>query len=428
MEKRRVVITGMGAVSPAGIGVKALWEAAREGKTFGGRITRFDPGQNESMIAAEMNEDLDPFKYGFEEEQFARWDRSTIFAMVSLEEAVRQSGREGIDPYRSGVCIGSAIGGVEAMEYAFKPVARNMGDDEAVESYVQMENGDISPSMFHAYSCCSSSLEAARFLGLKGPVTSISTGCTAGVDAVGYCTELIRKGEADLMVSGGTDAALTPLCLTAFDGISAISRRNGEPNRASRPFDKDRDGFLMSEGSGIVILEEYEHALKRGAPILGEILGFGTNCNAYHMTGIPQDGADVARSLELALEDANLPFQAVDYINAHGSSTPQNDQAETAAYKRVFGQLAYDIPVSSTKSGIGHPLGAASALELIICVKASHDSWVPPTANLYEPSQGCDLDYVPLKGREREMDIILSNASGFGGLHSAVILKKEIQL
>lgn len=424
MTNRRVVVTGLGAVSPAGIGVKALWDAARDGQAFGGKIIRFDPGRNESQIAAQLNEEIDLVLYGFTKKQAGQWDRSTLYAMVSMDEAMKQAGRGGIDPFRGGVCIGSAIGGVETMENAFKPVAKFLGEDVPLESYVEIASRDIPPDMFFAYSCCSTSILIAKHLGLYGPVTSISTGCTAGVDAIGYCTELIRKGEADFMLSGGTDAAITPLCLTAFDGISAITRRNHEPGHASRPFDKERDGFLMSEGAGIVVLEEYEHALKRGAVILAEIIGFGTNCNAYHMTSIPQDGIAVGRSLELALEDAGIPPQSIDYINAHGSSTPQNDSAETAAYKRVFGDLAYTIPVSSTKSVIGHPLGAASALELIICVRALQDSRIPPTANLFEPGPDCDLDYVPLKGRVKEMSIIMSNASGFGGLHSAVIIKK----
>lgn len=420
MSRRRVVVTGMGAVSSCGIGVPALWRAAREGDPCGAVIDRFDPSRNESRIAA-MVPPFDPADFGISRQQALQWDRVTLYSVIAGREALAQATLAAADPERCGVCIGTAIGGVEMMELAFASLVEPNGGEPGLP-YPAIKRADVPAHMLTAYSCATTSNEIAARWGLRGPVTCVSTGCTAGVDAVGYCLETIRCGDADLMVAGGADAAVTPLCLTAFDVIRAISRRNHEPRAASRPFDRERSGFLLAEGAGVVVLEEAEHARRRGAPVLAELVGFGTNCNSYHMTGMHENGELLAISIELALRDAALRPDEIDYINAHGSSTPQNDRAETAAYKKVFGPAAARIPISSTKSVTGHPLGAASALELIVSVLTIREGWIPPTANLHEPSADCDLDYVPRQGRAQKVSHVLSNASGFGGLHSAIVV------
>jgi minimal PKS ketosynthase (KS/KS alpha) len=424
MNRRRIVITGMGAVSPCGIGVAALWQAVREGEPCGAVIDRFDPSRNESQIAA-MVPPFNPADHGISRDQVQRWDRVTLYSVIAAGEALGQATLKGADPERCGVCIGTAIGGVEVMEQAFASMVDvNAVDGEPSPPYPRIKDADVPAHMLAGYSCATTSNEIAAIWGLCGPVTCISTGCTAGVDSVGYCLEMLRSGDADLMVTGGADAAITPLCLTAFDVIRAITRRNHEPRAASRPFDRERSGFLLAEGAGVVVLEELEHARRRGAPVLAEVSGFGTNCNSYHMTGMHEDGDLLAVSIDLALRDAGLRPEDIDYINAHGSSTPQNDRAETAAYKKIFGPAAYHIPISSTKSVTGHPLGAASALELIVSTFTIREGWIPPTANLEDPSEGCDLDYVPRRGRAQKVSRVVSNASGFGGLHSAVVVEE----
>jgi beta-ketoacyl-acyl-carrier-protein synthase II len=426
MSARRVVITGMGAVTPAGIGVAPMWEAVRLGRPFGEVITRFDPSGNISQIAAPVP-DFDATANGLTSPEAEHWDLVTIYSVIAAAEAVAQSLLTldgGIDPHRCGVCIGTAIGGVGILERWFARLVEADSGADTAPSFPRLKPIQVPPEMFTAYSCSTTCSEIAARWGLRGPVTCVSTGCTAGVDAVGVCMDVIREGHADVMISGGADATITPMCLSAFDVIRAISRRNDEPRRASRPFDRERSGFLLSEGAGIVVLEEREHARRRGAEVLGELVGFGTNCNAHHMTGMHENGELLAVSIQRALADAGIEPAAIDYINAHGSSTPQNDRAETAAYKLVFGADAWQIPISSTKSVTGHPLGAASAIELIISALAIRHSWIPPTANLEEPSEDCDLDYVPQVGRSKELSYVLSNASGFGGLHSAVILRE----
>lgn len=421
MSRRRVVITGMGAVSPAGVGVPALWHAAREGLPCGERISKFDPSRNGSQIGAPVPP-FDPREHGLDGEEVASWDAVALYTMVAAIEAEAQASLAGVDVDRCGVCVGTAVGGIEAMENAFNDLVVPDPDADEAPEFPRLHPRPCPDSMFAAYSCCtSSSLIASRF-GFGGPVTCVSTGCTAGVDAIGFALETIRRGDADVIVTGGADATFTPLCLTAFDVIRAITRRNQEPARASRPFERERSGFLLAEGAGVVVLEDLEHARGRGASILAEVAGYGTNCNAHHMTGMHESGELLAVSIERALADAGLLPAAITYINAHGSSTPQNDRAETAAYKRVFGDSAHCIPISSTKSVTGHPLGAASALELIVSTLAIRESFVPPTANLFEPDADCDLDYVPHTGRQQAIGFVLSNASGFGGLHSAVVV------
>lgn len=425
-QQRRVVVTGIGAVSAGGIGVEALWQAVQEGRSLGREMDHFDMAGYKTWIGAYLDHEvLREGRHGIEPGDEARWDRSTLLGLVAAREAFSQLGLEGVEATRCGCCVGTAIGGVGHMEEMFYDsiLPEDDLDEDEPPDYVRLKN-DIQMDWLHGYLCSTTSLEIARLHGLRGPVSCVSTGCTAGVDAIGFAIEAIRRGDADLMVTGATEAPITPVSLTAFDRIDAVSRRNNRPDKASRPFDRDRDGFLIAEGAGILVLEERQSALRRGAPILGELVGFGTNCNAHHMTGIDANGLLLAKSMELALEDAGIPAADIDYINAHGSSTPQNDRAETSAYKLIFGERAYQIPISSTKSIIGHPLGAASALELVVCVESIRKGWVHPTANLENDDEACDLDYVPGQGREHAMSWIISNASGFSGLHSAVILEK----
>lgn len=421
MDERRVVITGMGAVSPAGIGVPNLWEAVRSGTPLGALISKFDVSRNKSRVAAAIPA-FDRAARGLSSAESEHWDPTNVYGVMAAAEAITQAGLGGINPERSGVCVGTAVGGVEAMERGYADLVVPERNGDAPPRYPRLNDQDVPQHMLWSYSCNTTGIEIAARWGLRGPVTCVSTGCTAGADAMGYALELLRYGDADLMIVGGVDAPITPICVSAFDVIRALTRNNENPRSASRPFDSKRDGFLLSEAAGFLVLEKLDHAERRGAPILAELVGYGTNCNAFHMTSMHESGEMLAVSIDLALKDAGLSPENIDYINAHGSSTPQNDRAETAGYKSIFGDRAREVPISSTKSVTGHPLGAASTLEAIISVLAIRESWVPPTANLEHSSPECDLDYVPRHGRSKKLRFVLSNASGFGGLHSAVIL------
>jgi len=419
-KRRQVVITGMEAISPAGVGLKALWEAVRDGRSFGGPITRFDATRNGSQIGAEVSH-FDPAAFGLDRDDVARMDRVTQFCVAASRRALVEAGldRSRLDPTRAGVCIGTAIGGVAFMERVFADVCQyNNGKPLMVEVIPDA----VDPNVYAGFLAYSVSSEVALDNGFHGPCTTLATGCTAGVDAIGAAADFIALGMADVMISGGADAPITPIVVTAFDNINCLTRRNDQPARASRPFDRDRDGFLLAEGCGIVVLESEAHARARGARIYGQVLGFASLSNAYHMTGLPADGSELAHTLRRALKDAHIAPDEVDYINAHGSSTPQNDRNETAAFKTVFGERAYRIPISSTKSVIGHTLGAASALETLVCLCAMLESVIPPTANYETPDPNCDLDYVPNQPREGRIRVAECNASGFSGIHSAIIL------
>lgn len=414
-----VVVTGMEAVSPAGIGVKPLWEAARDGRSLGGPVTRFDASRNSSQIAAEIN-DFDPVAMGISDCDAARMDRVTQFCVVLSKRALADAGLDldRLDPTRVGVCIGTAIGGVGFMERVFNQVCCfNNGKPRMVNVLPDA----VDPNLYAGFLAHSVSNEVALDNGLKGVCTTMATGCTAGVDAVGAAADMIAMGLADVIVTGGADAPLTPIVMTAFDNISCLTRRNDNPRKASRPFDKGRDGFLLAEGAGILVLESETFARARGARIYGQVLGFASLSNAYHMTGLPADGIALARTLRRALANARIEPAEVDYINAHGSSTQQNDRNETAAFKSVFGERAYEIPISSTKSVIGHTLGAASALESIVALCSIQHGIVPPTANYENPDPVCDLDYVPGGARETRVRVVENNASGFSGIHSSIL-------
>lgn len=414
-----MVVTGMGSVSPAGIGVRALWETVRDGRRCGGPITRFDPAGSQSRIAAEVP-GFDPLSLGLAPAEVARMDRTTQFARVAAREALDDAGLldGAFDPRRAGVLIGTAVGGVEFMETVFRASCIRGNGKPA---WVTMDPDRADPNLYRGFLAQSVSGEVAEAHGFEGFTTTMSTGCTAGLDAVGAACLAISSGMADVVVTGGADAPVTPVVVAAFDVIHCLTRRNDDPARASRPFDRDRDGFLLGEGCGVLVLEEEEHARARGATLHGRVLGFASLSNAYHMTGLPADGERLAATLRRALRSARVDPDEVDYVNAHGSSTPQNDRNETAAFKKVFGARARRVPVSSTKSVIGHSLGAASALESIVCVKAIGDAVVPPTANYETPCPDCDLDYVPNQARDARLRVVECNASGFSGIHSSVL-------
>jgi 3-oxoacyl-(acyl-carrier-protein) synthase len=416
---RRAVITGMEAISPAGVGLAALWGAASEGRSSGELVTAFDTSRHASRIAAPIP-GFDPLALGLSRSQLARMDRVTQLAVVAARRAFA---RAGLSPWpsraeRMGACLGTAIGGVGFMERVFAACCQKVAAKPEQVTF----HREIDPHTYRAFLALSPSSEVAADLGLGGPCTSMATGCTAGLDAIGAAAELIEHGAADVMVTGGADAPITPIVFTAFDNIKAITRRNDQPSRASRPFDRGRDGFLLAEGCAVLVLEEESHARRRGAEIHARVLGFASLSNAFHMTGLPEDGEVLARTLSRALERARLRPDQVDYINAHGSSTPQNDRNETAAFKRAFGPHAYRVPISSTKSVIGHALGAASALETAVCALALVNGVIPPTANLEVPSPDCDLDYVPNTARRAPLRVVECNASGFSGIHSSLLL------
>jgi 3-oxoacyl-(acyl-carrier-protein) synthase len=419
----RAVITGLGAISPAGIGVDTLWRAVRDGVPSGHQISTFDTSKNTSHIAAEVP-DFDPAACGLAPEDVRRLDRVCLFSILASRMAMQDSGIEINDPTRIGVVMGTAIGGVGYMERTFNQAS--VADGPAKPQVVAVRQEDMDPYVYGAFMPHSVSTEVARDLNVCGVCSTVSTGCTAGIDAIGTAADLIAAGYADVVITGGADAPITPIVLTAFDNINCLTRRNHEPTHASRPFDRERDGFLLAEGCGVLVLESLAHARKRSARIYGAIIGFASLSNAYHMTSLPPDGGVLGATLKLALERAAINASDVDYINAHGSSTKQNDRNETAAFKLAFGPFAPGIPISSTKSIIGHSLGAASALETVVCTKAMQESVAPPTANYEVPDPECDLDYVPNTARDCKLMITECNASGFSGIHSSLLLCREI--
>ncbi|MFE9093075.1 beta-ketoacyl-[acyl-carrier-protein] synthase family protein [Streptomyces sp. NPDC007264] len=414
---RRVAVTGIGVVAPGGIGVPAFWDLLANGRTATRGITFFDPTGLRSRIAAEC--DFDPVACGLDPEQIERADRYIQFALAAGEEAVRDAGldlaRE--NPWRVGVCLGTAVGGTTRLEHDYVLVSHRgqRWDVDHREAGAHLHRA-FSPSTL-------ASMVAERF-GAHGPVQTVSTGCTSGLDAVGYAFHTVEEGRADICVTGASDSPISPITMACFDAIKATSPNNDDPAHASRPFDAHRDGFVMGEGGAVLVLEELEHARARGAHIYCEIGGYATFGNAYHMTGLTSEGLEMARAIEDALDHARLDGSAIDYVNAHGSGTRQNDRHETAAVKRALGPHAYATPMSSIKSMVGHSLGAIGAIEVVACVLALARQAVPPTANYETPDPECDLDYVPRVARERKLDSVLSVGSGFGGFQSAVILTR----
>jgi act minimal PKS ketosynthase (KS/KS alpha) len=412
---RRVVITGIGVIAPGGCGTKAFWEALCAGRTSTRSISFFDASPYRSQVAAEC--DFDPVAAGLTAQEIRRMDRATQFAVVAAREALSGSGfaMEDATPGRVGVTIGSAVGCTMSLEREYRVVS-----DDGRHWLVDHTYGV--PHLYGHYVPSSMAAEVAWAAGAEGPAAVVSTGCTSGLDAVGYASELIREGAADVMIAGATDAPISPITVACFDAIKATTPRNDDPAHASRPFDRSRNGFVLGEGSAIFVLEELEHAKARSAPIHAEIAGFASRCNAFHMTGLRPDGKELALAIDAALAEAGVANEDVDYINAHGSGTRQNDRHETAAFKRSLGDHAYRTPVSSIKSMIGHSLGAIGSIELAACALAIEHGIVPPTANLHEPDPECDLDYVPLHAREQRTGTVLSVGSGFGGFQSAAVL------
>ncbi|MFG3116103.1 beta-ketoacyl-[acyl-carrier-protein] synthase family protein [Streptomyces sp. NPDC048197] len=415
---RRVAVTGVGIVAPGGVGVPAFWDLLSAGRTATRGITLFDPEGFRSRIAAEC--DFDPAAHGLSAEQVARSDRYVQFAMVAADEALRDAGldlgRE--DPWRIGVSLGTAVGGTTRLEH----------DYVAVSDRGKRWDVDHRPAgryLERAFSPSSLASAVAEQVGAHGPVQTVSTGCTSGLDAIGYAFHSIEEGKVDVCVAGASDSPISPITVACFDAIKATSANNDDPAHASRPFDAHRDGFVMGEGGAVLVLEELEHARARGATVHCEIRGYATFGNAYHMTGLTQEGLEMAEAINRALDHARIDATQVDYVNAHGSGTQQNDRHETAAVKRSLGAHARKIPMSSIKSMVGHSLGAIGAIEIVACVLALTHQVVPPTANYETPDPECDLDYVPRTARELPLRSVLSVGSGFGGFQSAVVLTRQ---
>jgi len=410
-ETEPVVITGIGLITSLGTGAGKSWEAIKEGKSGIRRITRFDPSPFPSQIAGEVD-DFDPEAF-IDLREIRKMDRYVQFAAAVTFMALQDAGLQinAHNAERIGVCIGSGIGGAWTWEENHTNLLQK-GVRGVSPRFIPMMIADIAAG------------HVAILTGAKGPNFATITACATSGHAIGVSAMTIKMGLADVMIAGGSEATITPLSLAGFCSMKALSTRNGEPEKASRPFDAKRDGFVMAEGAGIVILERLSHAVKRGAKIYAEVAGFGMTGDAYHLTAMCEDGDGPARSMLMALETAGLTPAEVDYINAHATSTPQGDPAEVRAIKRAFGEYAYKVPVSSTKSMHGHTLGAAGAVELIVCLLAMRDQILPPTINLEQPDPECDLDFVPNKARPARIEVAMSNSFGFGGHNATLIVRK----
>jgi minimal PKS ketosynthase (KS/KS alpha) len=415
--RRPVAITGIGVVAPGGIGVPAFWDLLTAGRTATRGISLFDATGFRSRIAAEC--DFDPEAAGLSALDAQRLDRAGQFAVVAAGEAMRDSGLDfaALPPERTGTVIGSAVGCTMRLEEQYTAVSR-VGRDWLVD---HTKGG---PYLYDHLVPSSIAAEVAWGAGAEGPVSMVSTGCTSGLDAVGHAAGLIEEGSADVVVAGATDAPISPITVACFDTIRATSANNDDPEHASRPFDRRRDGFVLGEGAAVFVLEAADSARRRGARIYCEIAGFARRANAYHMTGLRPDGREMAEAIAVAMDRARVGAEQVDYINAHGSGTKQNDVHETAAFKRSLGERAYRVPVSSIKSMVGHSLGAIGSIEIAACALALAHQVVPPTANLEVPDPDCDLDYVPGTARDARVDVVLSVGSGFGGFQTAVVLAR----
>ena len=411
---RRVVVTGVGLLSSVGIGTEECWSRLKAGTAGIGPITHFDATDFASRIAGEVK-NFDPLQY-VEKKEVKKMGRFIQFAMAASEFAVKGAGLEGghYDPERTGVYIGSGIGGFEVIER---------------EHRILLERGPSRISPFFIPSCIinlASGYVSIRY-NAKGPNSATATACTTSAHSIGDSFRLIQYGDADIMICGGSEATVTPLGIGGFAAMRALSTRNDAPEKASRPWDKDRDGFVVGEGAGILVLEELDHARARGVNILAELVGYGMSSDAHHITSPPDDGDGAYRVMRNALKDARIEPHQIQYINAHGTSTEVGDRAETIAVKRAFGEHAYKLAVSSTKSMTGHLLGGAGGLEAGITVMAIHDQIAPPTINHESPGEGCDLDYVPLHARPMKIEYALSNSFGFGGTNGCLIFKRYQQ-
>lgn len=409
--KRRVVVTGLGFVIPHGAGKDEVWRKICEGVSAVGPITKFDTTGFETRIAAEVK-DFDPTPY-MDPKEARRMDPFIHFAVGAASIAVEDSGidfqRE--DPHRVGVIVGVGLGGLQTLEQSFQ-VLRDRGPRR------------ISPFFIPAIIPNEAPAHISIKYGLKGPNMAVATACASGAHAIGMAFRAIQYGDVDVAVAGGVEATITPVAVAGFNAMKALSTRNDEPQKASRPFDRDRDGFVIGEGGAMLVLEELERAKRRGAPIYAELVGYGYNSDAYHLAAPDPDGDGAASCMLQALRDAGLSADDIDYINAHGTGTPAGDLTETLAIKKVFGERAYKIPVSSTKSMTGHLLGGAGSTEAAFCCLALRDGIIPPTINYENPDPQCDLDYVPNVARELKIRTALSNSFGFGGANAVLIFKK----
>jgi 3-oxoacyl-[acyl-carrier-protein] synthase II len=411
LEKKRVVITGLGAITPLGNDLESYWQGLLAGRSGIGPITHFDASQHATRIAAEVK-GFDPHEY-MDRKDAKRMDRFAQFAVATSQQALADAKLEitALNAEQIGVMIGTGVGGLKIME-------------EQQEVYLNRGPSRCSPFMVPMMIANMAAGLAAIHTGAKGPNSCPVTACAAGSNAIGDAFRLVQQGYAQAMICGGTEAAVTPLSVAGFASARALSTRNNEPQLASRPFDRDRDGFVIGEGCGILILESLDHALSRGARIYAEIIGYGMTCDAYHMTAPVPGGEGAARCIQLALKDANLTPDQVDYVNAHGTSTPANDPTETQAIKTALGDAAPKIVVSSTKSMTGHLLGGSGGIEGVASVMAVNQNQVPPTINLDNPDDDCDLDYVPNQARKLNVDVALSNSFGFGGHNVTLVFKK----
>jgi len=409
--KSRIVVTGIGAITPLGNSAAALWDSVVNGVSGAAPITRFDASDLDTRFAAEVK-NFDP-QGVMDRKQVRRSARVVQFAVGAAREAVNQAQLK-IDEFirdRVGVVIGSACGGIEVL-LDNHSVLRDRGPHR------------VSPFFGPAMLADTSAGQVAIELGARGPNMAVVSACASGIDAIGQAAEMLRRGMADVMVAGGAEANIHPLIIAAFNVMRVLSTNNDAPGEASRPFDATRDGFLLGEGAGVLILERLEDAERRGAPILGEIAGYASAADAYHLAAPPEDGHGIYNAMQQALGDANLSASEIDYINPHGTGTQLNDKIETMAIKRVFGDWAPKIPISSTKSMMGHMMGAAGAVEAIVCLKAMTEGLLPPTINYHTPDPACDLDYVPNQARPADIRIAMSNSIGLGGHNASLIMRR----
>jgi 3-oxoacyl-[acyl-carrier-protein] synthase II len=408
--KNRVVVTGMGAITPVGNDVNSFWNGIKEGKNGIDYITLINTEKLKVKVAAEVK-DFKPEDH-LDRKEARRMDRYCQLALVATEEAIKDSGLdlENMNRERLGVVVGSGIGGLATIEKEVKTMVEK-GPNRVSPFFIPMSISNMAAG------------NIAIKYGAKGMCTSVVTACATGTNAIGDSLRLLQYGMADVIIAGGCEASVTEVAIAGFTNMTALSNSN-DPKTASTPFDANRSGFVMGEGAGILILETLEHAQKRGAKIYAELVGYGATCDAYHMTAPAPNGEGGARAMKIAIEDAGIEASDLSYINAHGTSTPFNDKYETMAIKTVLGEHAYKVPVSSTKSMTGHLLGAAGAIEGVICIKALQEGFVPPTIGYTTPDPECDLDYVPNQGRKAELNYALSNSLGFGGHNATIVFKR----
>ena len=412
MQEHRVVITGFGVISPVGNDVPGFWQALKDGRSGIGPITSFDAAAFDSRIAGEVK-GFDPLLYGMSIKDTKRMDKFAQYAVACAKQAITDAGLdlEKEDRGRIGVVIGSGIGSLHTIE-------------EEHKVFLTKGPSRLSPFLIPMLIVNEASAQVAIIFGLKGPNSCVATACASGSHSIGDAFRILERGDADVMIGGGTESSIVPTSVGGFCALKALSKRNEQPQKASRPFDLERDGFVIAEGCGLVVLETLEHAKKRNANILAEIVGYGMSCDAYHMTAPDPDGDGAARAMLQAMKDAKLNPEDIDYINAHGTSTKLNDKIETLSIKKALGSHAKKVMVSSTKSMTGHLLGASGGVEFVVCCLALKDSVVPPTINYEYPDPDCDLDYVPNTARKVNLDVCMSNSLGFGGHNATLVVKK----